>query len=225
MRLQPPIICIVTRGRGVSGSTERGVLLERLAAGAAAGASMIQIRERQFDDRQLVTFVREVKQAVEPTGTRVIVNDRADIAIAADADGVHLKGDAAPAADVRRILPDRYLLGRSVHSVDDARAAADGGGCDYLFFGTVYPSSSKPDHHRISGPSELAAVCRAVSLPVVAIGGITAPRAHEAFAAGAGGVAAISFFAESRDVGGAVHALRGALTLPRGNVYIGGDHE
>jgi thiamine-phosphate diphosphorylase len=213
MKLRRPAICIVTRGRGAAGSEERGVLLGRLAAAAEAGATMVQVRERQFDDRQLLRFVEEVIAAVRAAGTLVLLNDRSDIALAAGADGVHLKSDGPAVDDVRRLVSPDFMVGRSVHSMPEAESVA-ATACDYLLFGTIFHSSSKPGDHPTTGVDALAAVCRSVTKPVLAIGGITVDRAAEIAAAGAAGMAAISLFSESRDIAGTVRALRDALTLP-----------
>jgi thiamine-phosphate pyrophosphorylase len=218
MALALPALCIVTRARGASGSPERARLLERLTAGCRAGATMVQIRERQLDDRQLLGFIADVRAAAAGTRARVLVNDRTDLALAAGADGVHLKSDAPPAPEIRTIVPEGFLIGRSVHGRAEAEATVLAGGCDYLLFGTVFPSRSKPDDHPIAGLEALRDVCRHVTLPVLAIGGITEARAVEAAAAGAAGVAAISLFAEARDVATVVSNLRRALTPSEGSV-------
>ena len=220
-RVEPwprPIVCVVTRVRGAAGSTERGVLRSRLAQAAAAGASMIQIRERQIDDRSLLDFTRDLVAATRETGCAVIVNDRLDIARAAGAAGVHLKASGPAVADVRRVAPSSFLVGRSIHSVAEAVATESAGGCDYLMFGTVFPSLSKPSIHPIAGTSALAEVCAAVSLPVLAIGGVTPSRVADLSVAGAAGVAAIGYFADARDPASAVASFRAALTDPRGRV-------
>lgn len=213
-----PSVCVVTRGRGAAGSDDRRRLLGRLAAAAGSGADLIQVRERQLDDRSLFEFVVEVIAAVRPFGARVLVNDRIDVALAAGADGVHLKSDGPSVTDVRAIVATGLVVGRSVHTQDEARAVEAVGGCDYLLFGTVFHSQSKPDDHRLAGLDGLRRACAAVSLPVLAIGGITAARAREARGAGAAGVAAISLFAEAGDIAAVTAAVRDALTLPQGSV-------
>lgn len=218
MDIPRPAVCLVTRARGAAGSPERAALLERLATAALAGVSMIQVRERQLDDRALASFVSELKSALVGTPAKVVVNDRIDIALAAGADGVHLKSDAPAVSEVRGMVPASWLVGKSVHSEEDARSVTAEGGCDYLIFGTVFPSASKPEDHPIAGIDALARVCRVTPLPVIAIGGITVPRAPQVAAAGAAGVAAISLFTGPRDVAATVAALRDALTLQRGNV-------
>ncbi|MBA2259068.1 MAG: thiamine phosphate synthase [Acidobacteria bacterium] len=211
MHLPTPIVCVITRARGVPGSPERAALVSRMALAAAAGASMIQVRERQLDDRACVDFTRELIDATTGTPCVVTVNDRPDIAVAAGAAGAHLKSDGVSAADVRSIAPANFLVGRSVHSLPEAVAAEREGGYDYLVFGTVFPTASKPADHAIAGIEALQAVCAGVSLPVLAIGGVTPSRAAQAARAGAAGVAAVSLFAEARDIAEAVSSLR-ALT-------------
>lgn len=216
--LRVPIVCVITRVRGSEGSAERAVLRDRLVTAARAGATMIQVRERLLDDRAVVAFVRDLVVASSGTECLVIVNNRPDIALAAGAAGVHLKSGSIAASDVRRIAPPGFVVGRSVHSEDEAATADEAGGCDYLVFGTIFPSSSKPDDHPVAGMDGLQRVCARVSLPVVAIGGITAARAGAVRAAGAAGIAAISLFSESADIGEAVASVRNALTAQLGSV-------
>jgi thiamine-phosphate diphosphorylase len=223
MPLRRPIVCVVTRARGVEGSPERQALLERLAAAAAAGAAMIQVRERQLSDRALAQFVRELIAHTRETACRILVNDRSDIAIATGAAGVHLKAHSVAPTDARRIAPVPFLIGRSVHSEEEAASIEAAGGCDYLLFGTVFRSASKPDDHPIAGIDALRRVCTRVTLPVLAIGGVDVPRAGAVVEAGAAGVAAISLFAESADIGTTVAALRDALTPQPRSVKLAGD--
>jgi thiamine-phosphate pyrophosphorylase len=213
MTVRLPAICVVTRGRGSAESAERRRLIDRLRIATEAGATMIQVRERQFDDRELVRFLEEVVAAVRPAGAVVIVNERTDLALAAGADGVHLKSDGVPADEVRRIVPAGFVVGRSVHFEEEAVTVA--GWCDYLFFGTVFRSISKPDDHPTTGVDALARVCSRVSVPVLAIGGITVENAGAVSAAGASGAAAISLFSDARDIAAAVRGLRSALTPGR----------
>ena len=101
-----------------------------------------------------------------------------------------------------------FLIGRSVHDLAEATAADRDGGCDYLLFGTVYPSRSKPEGHRVAGLDALRDVCRGVSLPVVAIGGITRERVAAVSAAGAAGIAAIGLFEEIESLRSTVEFVR-----------------
>lgn len=191
--LTRPLLCCVSDG-SLRGRESIEEAARRLREAADAGADLIHVREKAVDDATLLAFVRRVMDVTSALPARVVVNDRLDVAIAAGAAGVHLRGDSFSAADARRIAPRDFLIGRSVHSVEEAVAVERGGGCNYLVFGTVYPTASKPAGHAVAGIEALAAVCRAVRLPVLAIGGVTAERAAEIARAGAAGIAAIGLF-------------------------------
>lgn len=187
-----PVVCVVTDGAGSAAS------LVNFAAGAsAAGVDFFQIRERQMTDADLLALAHRAVTSVRGTATAVLVNDRLDVARAARADGVHLRADSAPAARVRDCAPAGFVIGRSVHSADEASAAEAGGGLDYLIFGTVFPSESKPGGHVAAGVEELQRACAAVRLPVLAVGGISIDRVPEVVAAGAAGIAAIGLFRDA----------------------------
>jgi thiamine-phosphate pyrophosphorylase len=195
---QAPLIAAVT-DRRLLGRTEeeaRKQLAPWAASVAEAGADIIQIRERGLTDATLLAVTREVRGAIVGTACRLLVNDRVDIALAAGAAGVHLPTAAMPPARVRRIAPEQFAIGRSIHSPDDAVAAEQGGGCDYLLFGTVFESGSKPSDHRVAGVESLRRACASVALPVLAIGGVTVDRAEDLGRVGASGAAAIRLFAE-----------------------------
>ena len=187
--LERPLVCVVTGG---AGSAEAVVNLA--ARASAAGADLFQIRERQMTDAALLDVARHAVSRVRSTKTAVLINDRLDIAQAAGAAGVHLRADSAPGIRVRASAPVDFLIGRSVHSAEEAAAAAAAGGLDYLIFGTVFPSASKPAGHATAGVEELKRACQAVELPVLAIGGVTVERVPEVAAAGAAGIAAIGLF-------------------------------
>src|SRR5688572_31706861 len=136
-----PVICMITDGR-VTAARGRDALVERVAAAARAGVDLVQVREQEVDDRVLAAVVGDCVGALRGTRARVIVNDRLDVALAGGAHGVHLKSASYAAARVRAIAPAGFLIGRSVHSVDDAIRA--GTAVDYLIFGTVFRTSSKP---------------------------------------------------------------------------------
>lgn len=215
-----PVLCLVTTGASAAranaddeGATD---IVEVAARASAAGIDIIQIREPRLPERALLTATRRVLGAVDRSRTAVLVNDRSDIALAAGADGVHLRADGVGAARVRGLAPAGFLIGRSVHSVEEARAAEAERATDYLIFGTVFPSGSKSADHPIAGVDALRHVCSAVSLPVLAIGGITDHRAAEAVEAGAAGIAAIGLFADAargdaRALGELVQRLRHAF--------------
>ncbi len=169
-------------------------LVARAAHAVGTRVDVIQVRERDLSDRELAALVRAIVGVAAGTTTRVIVNDRADIAIAAGAAGVHLRGDSAAASRVRAMAPGGFLIGRSVHSLAEVDAAVAGGGCDYLLFGTVFLSDGKPEGHPVAGLEALREICARSPLPVIAIGGMTAERAAAARDAGAAGFAAVGMF-------------------------------
>ena len=193
----PKILYAVTDRRRLG--LDEQALIERIGWLAAAGVDLIQIRERDLTDAALVTLVRRARAAVGQTASRVLVNDRFDVAIAAGAHGVHLRGDACAASRVRAAVPAGFVIGRSVHSRAEALAASADGGCDFLLFGTVFPSRGKSVTHTAAGLDALRDTCRAVSMPVVAIGGIAVPLAASVAAAGAGGVAGVDVFFDVRN--------------------------
>jgi thiamine-phosphate pyrophosphorylase len=188
------MMCLVTDRRRLSnGSDGIDRLVDVVAAAARAGIDLVQVRERDLSARALASLVRRCVAAAAGTQTNVVVNDRADVAIAADAGGVHLRGDSIAAPTVRALLPKGALIGRSVHSAGEASGIARGGGVDYLVFGTLHPTASKEAVHPVATLAELSAACR-VAVPVLAIGGMTVERAAAAARAGAAGVAGIGLF-------------------------------
>lgn len=193
-----PVICFVTDRRRF-GASWHDALVNRVRAAALEGVHLIHIRERDLDGGPLARLVSDCVNAVRGTRARVVVNDRFDVAVSAGAHGVHLRGDSFPASRVRACSPPRFLIGRSVHSVSEAAATADADATDYLIFGTVFETGSKPDRVA-AGLHELSAVVSATSIPVLAIGGITSGRIADVMRAGAAGVAGISMFDMPRGV-------------------------
>jgi thiamine-phosphate diphosphorylase len=187
-----PVLCLVT-DRHRLGSSWDTAIVERVRGAARDGVHLVQIRERDLDGGPLTRLVSSCVDAVRGTRTRILVNDRLDVAVAAGAHGVHLRADSFSARRVRACAPSPFLIGRSVHSIPAAIAAADEGATDYLIFGTVFETSSKPGR-AAAGVAELAAVATVTRLPVLAIGGITSERVNDVMAAGASGVAGISMF-------------------------------
>jgi len=181
------MICLVTDRRQRSP-------IEQAHEAAAAGIDLIHIRERDLEAGELAALTAGVVDATRGSATRVVVNDRMDVAVACGADGVQLRGDSMPAARVRTMAPDGFLIGCSVHAAGEAVAAARA--ADYLIAGTVFPTTSKPGLTGVLGLQGLAAVAQAVSVPVLAIGGMSVERAAAVAAAGAGGLAALSLFAD-----------------------------
>jgi len=199
-RLPRPAFCLVTPGSARSAEEQIG-LVRLVVRAAGAGVNVVQVREPQLPDRALYNLIRRILAEIDRSQALILVNERADVALAAGADGVHLRGDSAAASRVRPIVPDGFVIGRSVHSVYEALAAEREGSIDYLIFGTVFPSANKPSHHAVAGIGQLRAVCNSVHLPVIAIGGITLARLGEVAAAGAAGFAAIGMFVDANPAG------------------------
>jgi thiamine-phosphate pyrophosphorylase len=188
--------CLVTDRRrlsGASASVERArtLLLAQLENAVEAGVDLIQVRERDLDAADLAALAGDVVSLARGSRTRVVVNDRLDVALACGADGVHLRGDSIPALQARRLAPAGFLIGRSVHGVDEVPATE---GCDYLIAGTVFLSPSKDRRAPLLGLDGLRAIVCAARVPVLAIGGVTPDRFDEIAAAGAAGVAGIGLF-------------------------------
>ena len=206
------MICLVTDRRRLSGGRDAiDRLVDLVTAAAHAGVDLIHIRERDLDTRDLLALVVRCVKGVERTGTRVLVNDRADVAVASGAHGVHLRGDSISAGAARSLLPANSIVGRSVHGVEETSEVSRSGGLDYLIFGTLFETASKEPDHRLATLDELAAACRGAAgtggsegsgtdglarrgIPVLAIGGMTLERAELVRGAGASGVAGIGLF-------------------------------
>jgi thiamine-phosphate pyrophosphorylase len=191
-----PILCLVTDRRRLCATCDdeavRRCLTAQVREAVDAGIDLVQIREREMEARRLADLVSAAVAIARGSATRIVVNDRLDIASACGADGVHLRGDSMPPSAARRLVPRGFLVGRSVHAADEAvQAAAD---VDYLIAGTVFSTSSKPGAGRLLGEAGLAEVARAVRVPVLAIGGVTAAHLPRVAAAGATGVAGIGLF-------------------------------
>ena len=157
---------------------------------AGSGALALHLRTRSTSARRLFEAARWLSGVSRETGTPVLVNDRVDVAVAAGAAGVHLREDSLPVSAVRRIAGERLLVGRSIHSTDQA-AGPRRSGLDYLVLGAVYPTRSHPDR-RALGVDAVAAAVTGSDLPVLAIGGITPSGVPDVLARGAHGVVVLS---------------------------------
>lgn len=163
--------------------------LQASIAALDAGAPAIQVRWKDGDAREIAALARTLRVNTRRTGALLFINDRVDIALAVDADGVHLGDDDLPVGAVRGITPEGFLIGKSVDTPDEASAALKEG-ADYVGAGPVFATMSKGDTGPVLGLHRLEAF-RDCGLPVVGIGGITAERARSVVQAGATGVAVI----------------------------------
>jgi thiamine-phosphate pyrophosphorylase len=182
-------------------------LLDVVEAALQGGVDAVQLREKDLPVAELFDLACTLGELCRRCSARLLINDRVDVALTADAGGVHLPVNSFTPPDARRLLGPAGLIGCSTHSLEEARAAADGG-ADFIVFGPVFDTPSKRPFGPPVGLSALAEVTRSVPLPVLAIGGMTAERAQAARRHGARGVAVVSAILEAADPRAAAAALR-----------------
>jgi thiamine-phosphate pyrophosphorylase len=210
---EPRILCYITDRMGLgadSGGAEPEAarltwLSARIRMAIEAGVDWIQIREKDLSGKQVVELTRATVAAASGRRTRVIVNDRLDVAVAAGAGGVHLGRESLPVREVAawranektaRADLTEFLIGASCHSLAEARAAA-GDGADYIIFGPVFETPSKMQFGAPLGIEKLREACSEIRIRVLAIGGISMANAAQCFEAGAAGIAAIRVFQDA----------------------------
>lgn len=179
---------------------------EVVSEAVRAGASAVQLRNKGEPARDLMQVGRDLRRVTRVAGALLFVNDRLDLALALDADGVHLGPEDLPVGAVRDAAPRNLLIGRSADDPEVARRAVRDG-ADYIGCGTVFKTSTKRDAGEVIGLDGLARVVRAVSVPVVGIGGIDEDRCAAVHRTGAAGIAVIGAVMESPDVAGTVRSL------------------
>jgi thiamine-phosphate pyrophosphorylase len=200
----PPFdLCYIT-DRGAQSPQE---LLPRIAAAARAGVNLIQIREKDLAARELVELTRGALDVARGTSTRIVVNDRLDVALALGAGGAHLGTASLPLREARRTAPVEFLLGASCHSLQEA-LEAESQGADYILLGPIFPTPSKLRFGPPLGLEKLGEVTGRTKIPVLALGGITVERVRRCREAGAAGIAAIRLFQEAAAIEDLVRELR-----------------
>jgi len=183
-------------------------LLPLLRDALGAGLRAVQLRERDLLTRPLLVLAEEVLRLTHEHKALLLINDRVDVVLAVEADGVHLRSDSLPVAVARRLLGPHRVIGVSAHSVDEVvRAEADG--ADFAVLGPVYETRSKQVYGQPIGLRPIEEASRRCRLPVLAIGGITVARSGEVRRAGASGVAVISAILSAADVPAATLQLLG----------------
>lgn len=203
-RLDPATLRLVAITDSLRGGVDG--LAARAAAAVAGGATMLQLRLKDESARVLVEVARALMHAAP--SVPLLVNDRADVALAAGAAGVHVGVDDLSPAGLRRVVPSSFIIGCSVGAEEEVARSA---GADYVGIGPLYPTGSKQDAGVAIGPAGFAALRELCGLPAVAIGGIGAANAAEAMAAGASGVAVISAVFGVADPSAGASAIRRAL--------------
>jgi thiamine-phosphate pyrophosphorylase len=185
-------------------------LLSVLDHALTAGVKAVQLREKDLGTKSLVELAGEVLSLTRKHGASLFINDRVDLVLALDADGVHLRSDSIPIKDARRMLGPNRLIGASVHSVEEVfKAETDG--ADFAVLGPIYDTPSKRPHGNPIGLRALEEASQQSQIPIFAIGGISLPRVQEVHRAGARGVALISAIFLAEDVQSATGFLLHAL--------------
>lgn len=214
-----PLLYLITNGATTSQTTPASkdfqTILKLVQAAVDARVELVQIREKNLSARVLYQLTADAVRLTRGSSTRLLVNDRADIAAAAGADGVHLATSSLPAEVVWRAfgseLDAEFLIGVSTHSLAEARAARDGG-ADFVVYGPVFETASKQKYGEAFGLSSLAEVCAELApFPVFALGGVTPDRVADCVRAGAQGVAAIGMFDDAERLAEVVKSIRERL--------------
>jgi thiamine-phosphate pyrophosphorylase len=210
--LPKPIIYLITSGATSNKTTPDSLefceLLTLINAAVAAKIPLLQIREKALSVRVVYELTVRALEITRGTSTRILVNDRLDVALSAGADGVQLTAQSLPTHVVRRVAPDDFLVSVSTHSVAEA-AKAKTSGADFILFGPVFETESKRKFGPPQGLSKLSEVATAISgLPVLAIGGIAAENVSQCIEHGAAGVAAIRLLSDPNSLASTVESIR-----------------
>lgn len=182
-------------------------LLPLIEEAVQAGIDLIQIREKDLPTRALLQLVASAVAAARGSGTRIVVNDRLDVALAAGADGVHLGTLSIPARAVRERVSEGFLVGVSCHSREEVRAA-ETAGADYVVLGPIFETPSKMAYGLPLGLGLLRETAAGAGIPVLALGGINVERVRACLDAGAAGIAGIRIFQETPSLATRVRELR-----------------
>ena len=203
-RLRLPVLCFVASKDAV----KDGDIEAAVTDAVAGGATMIQLRERDLPAGELLTLARRLKSITRGRAL-LVINDRVDVAVAVEADGVQLPEDGIPSVTARGLIGRYAVLGRSVHDAESGRRAANEGS-EFIIAGTIFKSTSKPEQEP-AGTGLIAEISKDVHIPVLGIGGITAGNVGDVIREGAAGIAVISAIAGAEDRKAAAEELSTAL--------------
>jgi len=200
----PLRLCYITDRHAL----EPKLLLPKIQEAIRAGIDLVQIREKDLPTRDLAQLVSAALAASrgQEAATRIVVNDRLDVALALAADGVHLGTQSLPASVARRVVPENFLVGVSCHSLEEA-LEAQSAGADYIVLGPVFETPSKTAFGLPLGLDKLREVTARLNLPVLALGGITVERVRPCLEAGAAGIAGIRIFQDCEELEARVREL------------------
>ena len=200
---------LITDRRGTGG---RG-LVDVVEMALKGGVGAVQLREKDLSARELMEVGRELREVTRRYGARFLINDRVDIALALDCDGVHLGQRGISPRDARKLLGKRGLIGVSPHGMEEARRAEEEG-ADFITLGPIFHTPSKAQYGDPIGVEQIGCVRREISLPIFALGGIREERVREVMDGGADGIAVISAILAAKEPSEAAASLVRALTTP-----------
>ena len=212
LNLTKPILYLITSGQTTLQTTPQGEsfsrLLKLVEAAVNAEIDLIQFREKNLSTKVLFDLTSRAATIARGSHSRLLVNDRADVAQAAGAAGVHLTSRSIQASVIRKTFGDEFLIGVSTHSIDEVQVARSGG-ADFVVFGPVFETASKVEYGPPHGLERLREVTSSVpAFPVLALGGVSLDNVGDCFRAGASGVAAIRMFEDPSQLGRIVQAIR-----------------
>lgn len=185
-------------------------LSEAVLLALQGGVKAIQLREKDLPIRELLSLAQELREITKEFNAELFINDRVDVAIAVEADGVHLGHQSMPISAVRRIVRHDMLIGVSTHTIYEAQDA-EAGGADFITFGPIFPTPSKMHYGDPVGIEMLQRVKQYVNIPVFALGGIKLDVIPEVLRAGANGIAMISAIFASENIQAAAQTIEGSL--------------
>jgi thiamine-phosphate pyrophosphorylase len=210
MNPPPPKLCYITDRHSLEPRALLPVILETIQE----GIDLVQIREKDLDIRNLLQLAQAATEARRGAATRVVVNDRLDVALATGAQGVHLGVRSLPASRVRAAVPGGFWVGVSCHSLEEVRAA-EAAGADYALLGPTFETESKLRYGPPLGLEALERAARQAAIPILALGGVTLERVEACLEAGAGGIAGISIFQKAESPARRVREIREAFDRAR----------
>jgi thiamine-phosphate pyrophosphorylase len=205
----PPVnfrLLLVTDRHRTRGRSLPSILQQVVEAGLPA----VQLRERDLPTSELLRLAQEIRAITSPRAVPLIINDRVDLMLALNLDGVHLRANSLPVAAVRRVVGVDRLIGLSTHSLAEVRQA-NRDGADYVVFGPIFDTPSKRQFGSPVGLEQLAEVCRLSAIPVFAIGGVTGASVPDVLRAGSHGIAVIGSILDREDAAAATRAITAAL--------------
>ena len=186
--------------------TGKQSLYEQIEEALKGGVTMVQLREKQLSEDELVAEAIQIKELCHRYEVPLIINDNVDAALKSGADGVHVGIEDAPVSEIRKRAGDDFIIGATAKTTEQAKAA-EAAGADYLGVGAVFPSPTKKNAIRIT-PQDLREICGSVAIPAVAIGGITGDNVSEIKGGGMAGVAVVSAIFAAQDIQKAAAELK-----------------